>query len=115
MEIIASDTDTALARMLDSYEHPAILVTPDYRILATNDQYREKFGAIDGSAGPAHCYRVSHDYDRPCDQADQPAAAKFLVNFAPPAVEVHDLGHPFIGHVFDDIGQEGQARVIRDD
>ena len=77
MEIIASDTDIAIARMLDSYEHPAILVTPDYRILATNDLYREKFGVIDGSAGPAHCYRVSHNYDRPCDQAgeDCPLAA----------------------------------------
>ena len=29
MEIIAADTDTALARMLDSYEHPAILVDPE--------------------------------------------------------------------------------------
>ncbi len=77
MEIIASDTDAAIARMLDSYEHPAILVTPDYRILATNDQYRDKFGLIDTSDGPAHCYRISHNYDRPCDQAgeDCPLAA----------------------------------------
>ena len=77
MEVIASDTDTAIARMLDSYEHPAILVTPDYRILATNDLYREKFGLIDTSGGPAHCYKVSHNYDIPCDQAgeDCPLAA----------------------------------------
>ncbi|MAT91131.1 MAG: Fis family transcriptional regulator [Halioglobus sp.] len=71
MELIARDTDSALARMLDSYEHPAILVTPDYRILATNDLYRERFGLIDVSTGPARCYRVSHGYDRPCDQAGE--------------------------------------------
>ena len=77
MEIIASDTDTAIARMLDSYEHPAILVTPDYRILATNDLYRDQFGLIDTSRGAAHCYKVSHNYDTPCDQAgeDCPLAA----------------------------------------
>jgi DNA-binding NtrC family response regulator len=77
MEIIASDTDSAIARMLDSYEHPAILVNPDYQILATNDLYLEKFGEIDVSEGPARCYKVSHDYDRPCDQAgeDCPLAA----------------------------------------
>ena len=77
MEILASDTNPAIARMLDSYEHPAILVTPDYRILATNDLYREAFGQIDTSQGPAHCYRVSHNFDRPCDQAgeDCPLAA----------------------------------------
>tara|TARA_R110002110_G_scaffold14698_1_gene67657 strand:+ start:83628 stop:84944 length:1317 start_codon:yes stop_codon:yes gene_type:complete len=77
VEVIATDTDLAIARMLDSYEHPAILVTPDYEILATNDQYREKFGLIDTQAGPAHCYRISHNYDKPCDQAgeDCPLAA----------------------------------------
>lgn len=71
MEIIASDTAPALARMLDSYEHPAILVTPQYRILATNDLYREKFGLIDAHSSPAYCYKVSHDYDKPCDQAGE--------------------------------------------
>jgi len=53
MEIIAADTDSVLARMLDSYEHPAILVTPDYQILATNDLYRGKFGLIDITGEPA--------------------------------------------------------------
>ena len=49
MEILARETDTGLARMLDSYDAPAILVTPDYHILATNDLYREAFGQIDPS------------------------------------------------------------------
>lgn len=71
MEIIARQTDVALARMLDSYEHPAILVDTRYQILATNDLYREKFGLIDTTSGVAHCYAVSHGYDRPCDQAGE--------------------------------------------
>ena len=71
MEIIARQTDTAVARMLDSYEHPAILVDKTYQILATNDLYREKFGLIERSREPAHCYAVSHGYDRPCDQAGE--------------------------------------------
>ena len=77
MEILARDTDLAVARMLDSYEHPAILVTPDYQIMATNDLYRDAFGEIDTRSGPARCYQVSHNFDRPCDQAgeDCPLAA----------------------------------------
>ena len=71
MEILAKDTDLAVARMLDSYEHPAILVTPDYQIMATNDLYREAFGEIDTRDGPARCYQVSHNFDRPCDQAGE--------------------------------------------
>ncbi|MEJ2532576.1 MAG: sigma 54-interacting transcriptional regulator [Halioglobus sp.] len=71
MEIIASDTSTTVAGMLDSHEHPAILLTPDYRILATNDLYREKFGTIESKASPARCFKVSHGYDVPCDQAGE--------------------------------------------
>ena len=76
MEIIASDTDPSVARMLDGFEYPAILVTTDYRILATNNHYREIFGTISASE-TAHCYQVSHGYEVPCDQAgeDCPLAA----------------------------------------
>jgi len=76
MEIIASDTDPSIARMLDGFEYPAILVTPEYQILATNNHYREIFGTIPSSK-IAHCYKVSHGYDVPCDQAgeDCPLAA----------------------------------------
>ncbi|TQV85146.1 sigma-54-dependent Fis family transcriptional regulator [Exilibacterium tricleocarpae] len=78
MEVIAKDTDRGVARMLDGYDHPAILVTADYRILATNERYRQSFGSIATDA-PAYCYRVSHGYDSPCDQAGEEcplAAAK---------------------------------------
>ena len=76
MEIIARSTDHRMAGMLDSYEHPAILVSADYEVLATNDLYRDKFGEIDAT-GTARCYQVSHGYDRPCDEAgeDCPLAA----------------------------------------
>jgi len=45
--------------MLDSFDYPAILVTPDYRILATNNHYREIFGLIPANES-AHCYQISH-------------------------------------------------------
>ena len=53
MEVIATDMDPAIARMLDSYEYPAILVSPDYQILATNDLYRDKFGLIESDSAAA--------------------------------------------------------------
>ena len=91
MEIIAADTDSALARMLDSYEHPAILVNPDYQILATNDLYKDKFGLIDTAGEPARCYKVSHDYDRPCDLAgeDCPLAAATLSGQRERVLHIH--------------------------
>ncbi len=70
MDIIASETDPSVARMLDGFEHPAILVAPDYRILATNDRYQKVFGRIPADQ-TARCYQVSHGYDVPCDQAGE--------------------------------------------
>ena len=91
MEIIARDTDATMARMLDSYEYPAILVTPEYQILATNDLYRDRYGAIDLANGTARCYKVSHDYDRPCDQAgeDCPLAAATLSGQRERVLHIH--------------------------
>lgn len=71
MEILVSDTSAMAAGMLESYDYPAILLTPDYRILATNDLYRETFGKIESKAVPARCFKVSHGYDVPCDQAGE--------------------------------------------
>lgn len=69
--LIASDTDRSVARMLEGHDCPAILVDPQYRILATNEAYREAFGEIPEDAQEALCYRVSHGYKTPCDQAGE--------------------------------------------
>lgn len=113
MEIIARQTDTTLARMLDSYEHPAILVDTRYQILATNDLYREKFGLIDTAGGIAHCYAVSHGYDRPCDQAGEncPLAAATRSGQRERVLHIHQTprGEEHVDvemlPIFDDAGQ----------
>lgn len=56
--------------MLDAYDSPAILVSQDYEILATNKDYADKFGDIDLSTKP-NCYAISHGYTKPCDQAGE--------------------------------------------
>ncbi|MGB4248041.1 MAG: sigma-54 dependent transcriptional regulator [Pseudohongiellaceae bacterium] len=71
MQIIASDASAHdSARMLDGFDHPAILVSNTYQILAANDLYIRTFGAID-TGSTAYCYKISHHYDKPCDQAGE--------------------------------------------
>ena len=70
MDIIASDNAFPMATMLEGYDCPAILVSADYRILATNSLYSDNFGEINLSK-PQKCYQVSHGYDVPCDQAGE--------------------------------------------
>jgi transcriptional regulator with PAS, ATPase and Fis domain len=74
MNLIASDLSseaaTELALVLEGFEYPAILVSSEYRILATNKPYQEAFGEI-APEGDARCYQVSHGYDVPCDKAGE--------------------------------------------
>ncbi|MBQ0796484.1 sigma 54-interacting transcriptional regulator [Zhongshania sp.] len=70
MQLIAKDSDKNVAYMLDGFDYPAILVSADYRILATNELYRSTFGEIDVDK-EARCYQVSHGYQVPCDQAGE--------------------------------------------
>ena len=64
-----------LGHMLEGYDAPAILVSADYEILATNNAYEDKFGKIELEQTPK-CYAVSHGYDRPCDQAGEDCPLK---------------------------------------
>jgi transcriptional regulator with PAS, ATPase and Fis domain len=69
-EIIASDIASTLGNMLEGFECPAILVSADYEILATNKRYQQAFGEIDLKR-PHRCFEVSHGYNVPCDQAGE--------------------------------------------
>jgi DNA-binding NtrC family response regulator len=72
MDLIGSDLQPVLAGMLDGFDCPAIVVSPDYEILATNQRYRAAFGDLELHTEPVpRCYAVSHGYDRPCDQAGE--------------------------------------------
>ncbi|WP_425547919.1 sigma-54 interaction domain-containing protein [Actimicrobium antarcticum] len=48
-----------------------IVLDPEYNILAANTAYRRQFGAANRSVIGQKCYRVSHHYEVPCDQAGE--------------------------------------------
>ncbi|MCC6521398.1 MAG: sigma 54-interacting transcriptional regulator [Polyangiaceae bacterium] len=59
-----------LLALLERAPEPAILLTVDHRILASNAAYRAKYGEV---ASPGHpCYAASHGYDSPCDENGGP-------------------------------------------
>ncbi len=70
MNLIASDQNLAMGEILEGFACPAILVSADYEILATNREYEESFGAIDFQR-TNRCYEISHGYKKPCDQAGE--------------------------------------------
>lgn len=81
---------SALESMLEGYDCPAILVSADYEILATNNLYRETYGVVELEAAP-RCYEVSHGYTVPCDQAgeDCPLSAAKLSGHKERVLHIH--------------------------
>ncbi|WP_454056565.1 sigma 54-dependent transcription regulator FisR [Cupriavidus sp. Marseille-Q8015] len=48
-----------------------IVLDTDYRILAANTAYQRQFGTAQRPYIGQHCYRISHGYEVPCDQAGE--------------------------------------------
>ena len=63
-------TLTSPKDLLDVIELPAIVVSKDYEIEATNTAYESAFGQLDLTSSPK-CYAISHGYDKPCDQSGE--------------------------------------------
>ncbi|NHZ82694.1 PAS domain-containing protein [Massilia sp. CCM 8695] len=61
----------SLVSFLDHEAQPMIVLDPDYNILAANDAYRRQFGGTGKPFIGQKCYRVSHHYELPCDQAGE--------------------------------------------
>ncbi len=61
----------ALISFLEHDAQPMIVLDPEYRILAANTAYQRQFGTADKPYVGHKCYRVSHHYDVPCDQAGE--------------------------------------------
>lgn len=58
--------DAELRQALEQESNAAILIGRDYRILAINHAYRQRYGQ---PAGSGHrCHEVSHGYPTPCDE-----------------------------------------------
>ena len=61
----------ALVSFLEHEAQPMIVLDPDYRILAANTAYLRQFATADRPYVGHRCFRVSHGYDVPCDQAGE--------------------------------------------
>ncbi|TDU26488.1 Fis family sigma54 specific transcriptional regulator [Panacagrimonas perspica] len=69
-----TDNALRLSALVSYLEHdatPTILLDPDYNILSANSAYQARFGGNKATHIGQKCYRVSHQYSVPCDQAGE--------------------------------------------
>jgi two-component system, NtrC family, response regulator HydG len=80
--------------LLEGFADPAILVSPDYRVLAANQRYRQRYGDLVSSTAQ-RCHRLSHERDLPCDQAGEPCPLAEAMRSREPvrALHIHHTAH----------------------
>ncbi|QVI70577.1 sigma-54 interaction domain-containing protein [Pseudomonas syringae] len=75
MNLVATDFTGSRMQSLVSYlEHdlrPTIVLDTDYNIIAANTAYQRQFGVEGTPHVGEKCYRVSHQFAVPCDQAGE--------------------------------------------
>ena len=59
-----------LASFLEGLPEPRIIVDSDYRVVAANRAYRDRYSNGEEIVG-RRCHEVSHGYDRPCDESGE--------------------------------------------
>jgi len=77
-----------LVSLLESQAGPAILLSPTYRIVATNQAYRDHY-ANELTVGTSRCFEISHGYDSPCDQNGESCPLKQAAETRQPARAFH--------------------------
>lgn len=78
-----------LKGMLEVFDDPAALLSPDYEVLAGNSRYLSEFGYKLKSGRPSHCFQVSHHYNVPCDQAGEDCPLRLARESGQPARMLH--------------------------
>jgi len=63
---VESKTSIELESMVSTHEKPFVVIDKNYRILAVNKAYEQRYSTIVGSAIGKMCYQVSHGNNHPC-------------------------------------------------
>jgi transcriptional regulator with PAS, ATPase and Fis domain len=79
----------ALISFLEHEAQPMIVLDPEYNILAANTAYKRQFGTVDKPYIGHKCYRISHHYDVPCDQAGEHCPMKRAYDLKGPDRVLH--------------------------
>ena len=78
-----------LQSLVDSHEHPFVVIDRDYQILTVNKAYEKTYGAgVERTTG-LPCYKVSHNNDAPCCRTGEDCPHEFMFKHGKPHSCVH--------------------------
>jgi two-component system response regulator HydG len=79
IKLAAKNGGRSLKLLLEYFDTPTILLSPDYRIIAVNRAYEATYSLSQSELGQ-HCYAVSHQYEVPCDLAGESCPLKEAID-----------------------------------
>lgn len=77
--------------MINAIDKPAIFITPEYKILAVNEAYRDTY-ETEVVVGQSRCFEISHGHSSPCDKhgEDCPIQQCAKTNRVSSAMHIHN-------------------------
>ncbi len=103
--------------MLEGFHEPAVLISPEYEILATNRHYVRQHGQEEHEVVGRPCYEVSHHYQRPCHEMGEHCPMQASLESGTPQRVLH-LHHTPQGEEHVDVelcpihNEQGQASAF---
>ncbi|HER19813.1 MAG TPA: PAS domain-containing protein, partial [Chromatiales bacterium] len=89
--------------VMEAMERPFVLVDRDYRIVAANSRYCQKYGTSPDSVVGRRCHEVSHHRDHPCHLAGEDCPHQQVFETG----ETHEVMHTH----FDAAGNPERVRI----
>ena len=67
-----------LQSLVDSHQHPFVVIDRDYQILAVNKAYEKTYGVGKERTVGLPCFKISHDNDSPCCRSGEDCPHEYL-------------------------------------
>lgn len=87
----ATSVPVELQSLIETHQHPFVVIDRDYRIMAVNSAYEKCYGTTRKHAVGKPCYVISHHNDRPCHEngEDCPHANLFEIGTTDACIHHH--------------------------
>ncbi|MBX3614894.1 MAG: sigma 54-interacting transcriptional regulator [Burkholderiaceae bacterium] len=115
---MAADSKPSCEQIIDIMVDPFVVIDRDYRIVAANRAYRERYGVEPGGVVGRLCHEVSHHSEVPCSRNGEhcPLEEVFERKQATQVMHVHfdrDGGEEYVQlHSSPLLGDDGEVRYI---
>ncbi|MGB7931593.1 MAG: sigma 54-interacting transcriptional regulator [Gammaproteobacteria bacterium] len=80
-----------LQSLVDSHQHPFVVIDREYKILAVNKAYEKTYGVGKARKIGLPCYKISHDKDAPCCRSGEDCPHEYLFSHGEPhsCIQIH--------------------------